>query len=365
MKYLFRLLIICLALCSLVWSVEEASTNSTTATPAEKPKMAMPSFSVTVFSYYRYDASTNSQMANKFDVSRAYFRLSEKFTPNLRGNFMIDLQANDSVIPTLKSRDIFIKEADLEVEGVIPLTKFMFGIQPSMGYGAMEAFWSHRYVEKTVGDQAGYLSAADLGATTKTTFGDLLYIGLGLYNGAGWNNIKISPLFRYSANIGIANKDLPVYAHFYADYYPTSLNNQGLATKGDEINLMGGVGVTIIPKVFKLGAEFYDAMNNKGSTAGASQFLAFSGVTSLYLVPDLFEIFGRFDYFSTQDGTTAKPDYNQVIAGVQISPTLKPKELAIAIDYRGKLMADTAKNNISQHYFDVDFVWSFGSTGSK
>ena len=147
-----------------------------------------------------------------FDLTRAYFGYNYKIDSNFSASVMLDVArlnpatavtttgtVNDSSkisstdtikatsTPTTDKRfDVFLKFGYLTWKNVLPYTTLTAGQIPYFAFDVQEAFWDHRYIYKTLMDQQGWESSADLGAKAAFVPSDMLKVTLGVTDGEGY-----------------------------------------------------------------------------------------------------------------------------------------------------------------------------------
>jgi hypothetical protein len=278
-----------------------------------------------------------------FDLTRAYFGYDYKIDSNFTGDVLLDVARINAVtavaaaaagvapvVTTDKRYDAFLKYGYLAWKNVLPYTTLTAGQIPYFAFDVQEAFWDHRYIYKTLMDQQGWESSADLGAKAVCVPNDMLKVTLGVTNGEGYtapqdiygdfktalgiqlNPVKEFTVYLYGDCMQVGNGTLPGAAH---------------ATQSTG-SLFAGYN---LPDMWKLGLEL-DGQTNKGGTANHTV----SGVSAngSYNIFQPLQIFARFDMVGSAGDWNTGVDGRTAIAGIQYSPIKKVK---MAVDYQWSL----------------------------
>jgi len=319
----------------------------------------------------------NTAARSGFDLTRAYFGYNYTIDSNFGAGVMLDVArinpatavtttttttgtVNDSsissthdtvkstststsTVTTDKRYDAFLKFAYLTWKNALPYTTLTAGQIPYFAFDVQEAFWDHRYIYKTLMDQEGWESSADLGVKAVFSPDPMLKVTLGVTDGEGYSapqdaygdfkgalGIQVNPI-----------KELTVY--LYGDFMQVG---NGTAPAAHATQSTGSLFAGYnLPDVWKLGAEF-DAQNNKGGVLNHTV----SGVSvngSVNIIKPL-QIFGRFDMIgsagnwneNSSNNQTASYDGRIAIGGIQYQPVKKVK---LAADYQWTLDRASAK----------------------
>jgi len=125
---------------------------------------------------------------NEFQVERVYIDVKSKLSELIATRFTTDV---DPKIIDSKGYGIRVKYAYADLIGIIPMTKFTFGLQGNLWTGMMDKAWGYRVVSKSLFDQYKGLPSADigLGATVSIPegYGELVLQAL---NGGGYKQLE-------------------------------------------------------------------------------------------------------------------------------------------------------------------------------
>lgn len=293
-----------------------------------------------------YTGINQGNNPSAFEVTRAYlgyqFEMSEHFSTKIQ----LDIGSPDDVSQySLLRRFAYFKDAYLQYQkGKITVR---FGIIPLHQFKLQEKIWAHRYIYKSVMDEHGLGSSADLGVSLIYEPDDFIEFDLTLMNGEGYSNLQTD--FSYKAGFGLTLKPWKgLIIRWYADaiekYEPL-------------LTIVNFVGYQVDEK-FIFGFE-YDLKYNSGfekrhNIEALSTYLT-------YIFSDQWQVFGRYDKVLSNivDGEerpwNLSNDGSALIAGVQFKPIEKVK---IAVDYQDWFPYASNLENSSFVYLNLEFrIW--------
>nr|NQU89055.1 hypothetical protein [Bacteroidota bacterium] len=225
--------------------------------------------------------------------------------------------------------------------------KVKFGIIPLQQFKTQENIWGHRYIYKSVLDEHGMASTADLGASINFKATEYIEFDLTMMNGEGYSNLQTDN--SYKAGIGATVKPWKgLILRMYAD---------GIAKQETQVLLVNVIGYQFEDKA-AVGVEYDKTFNNKfEKEQGRDVFSIYAS----YNINKQFQLFGRYDkvHSNILDGDD-KPwnldkDGSAIIAGVQYKPIPKVK---IALNYQDWFPYAKNVSNESFIYLNLEFrVW--------
>jgi len=281
-----------------------------------------------------------------FEVTRAYLGYEFQMNKNFSSKILIDIGSPDDVSQySLLRRFAYFKDAYLQyAEGKLTVR---FGIVPLQAFRLQEQVWGHRYIYKTVLDQNGLASSADLGTYINFKASKVVEFDFTAMNGEGFS----SPQTDYTFKTGFGCTITPLKGlmiRFYGD----------LASKNsDQITLVNFLAYQIDKKL-AAGFEYNLRYNDKYEMNHDREMF------SAYFTYDFnekFQVFGRYDkinsniILSEPRPWSIDQDGSSIIAGVQYCPIPKVK---LAIDYQDWYPYAKNISNESFIYFNLEFrVW--------
>jgi hypothetical protein len=283
-----------------------------------------------------------------FDLTRAYFGYDYKIDTTFGANVCLDVSriapltkvtgtVNDSSGLSSKapvtvtqsadsSFDAFLKFAYLTWKNVLPFTTLSAGQISYFAFDVQEAFWDHRYIYKTLMDQQGWESSADLGAKAVFVPDPMLKVTLGVTDGEGYKKAQdINGDFKTALGIQVNPvKEFTVY--LYGDCMQVG---NGTAPGKDWTQSTGSLFAGYcMPDMAKLGVEF-DGQTNKGGVA--KHTVSGVSVNGSYNILKPLQVFGRFDMVGSEGNWNTGVDGRTAIGGIQYSPV---KKFKLAADYQ-------------------------------
>ena len=268
-----------------------------------------------VYMGYNYKFNDNFTTDALLDVARVDPLTSATLATSATGVSTLSTKINDSYIA-------YVKTAYVAWKNIFPTGTLSFGQIPYFAFDVMESFWAHRYIYKTLMDQNGYASSADLGAKLLVNPIDMLKITVGLTDGAGYKaNHDAYGDYKVAGALQLNPvKDLTLYV--YGDFMPERKNTSDSAQK----TIAAFVGYKILDMA-KIGLE-YDNQLSMGGVDGHDV----NGVSvyGMYNIMKELEFLLRFDLESSKSNWSAT-DEQTIITGLQYCPVSKVK---LALDYQ-------------------------------
>ena len=268
-----------------------------------------------VYLGYNYKFNDNFTTDALLDVARVDPLTSATLTTSATGVSTLSTKINDSYIA-------YVKTAYLAWKNIFPTGTLSLGQIPYFAFDVMESFWAHRYIYKTLMDQNGYASSADLGAKLLINPVDMLKITLGVTNGEGYKATQDAyGDYKIAGGLQVNPvKDLTLYV--YGDFMPERKNRSDSAQK----TIAAFVGYKILDMA-KIGLE-WDNQISMGGVDGHDV----NGVSvyGMYNIIKELEVLVRFDLESSKSNWNAA-DQQTIITGLQYCPVSKVK---LALDYQ-------------------------------
>lgn len=179
-----------------------------------------PALSGNLYTYFRYDLTSKDEPseegANEFDVGRCYInvkgavteKLYYRFTADIyrpttyRYTLVVDPETGETSLVESSSKGplaFAVKYAYADVRELLPQHSLYAGVIPTSWVDFENDLWGFRVIRKTVLDDRGWASSADLGLGLTGSFGEgLVQHHLTVGNGAGYNK----------AESGLSGKDV-------------------------------------------------------------------------------------------------------------------------------------------------------------
>ncbi|MDP4240240.1 MAG: hypothetical protein Q8904_12290 [Bacteroidota bacterium] len=283
---------------------------------------------VTIFTDFT-NVNTNSKTDNAFEVSRAYFGYGYNFSKDFSGKVVFDVANSGGLTPSAFSA--FLKNAYAEYNhGIV---KADFGMVGENMFDLQESVWGKRYLYKSLQDQYGFGSSADLGAKVKLQFTPEIALDLAAYNGEGYKNVGIKSDSTIQFAVGLTVQ--PIKNLYARVYYDTKANQSYQSAAVTQSSFNAFVGYK--SEQGTLAAE-YNTQSGKGNVKGKN----WSGISLYGALPIVksFSAFARFDELSSDKLASATTGWNSVktgtdgsvyIVGVEYVPV---KGIQIAPNFR-------------------------------
>lgn len=135
------------------------------------------------------DFSENADNYNAFELNRSYVTVTSDLNEQTSARFTVDLRNTSG----FSGYDIILKYGYLDWKPTfLKRTSFRFGLHQTMYIDYLNKIWGRRYLEKTASDLYKFLTSADLGVSSKTTFGNskATTLHIGIYNGTSYTDVE-------------------------------------------------------------------------------------------------------------------------------------------------------------------------------
>jgi len=331
--------------CGTLAQLFAGDSTAAPATPAAAP-IAAPQGSVygKVYADYYYDVSdTPIVEKSQIELTRVYLGYKEKIDDHFTTDVLLDVARLSTVTsgtatftpPATVGLKLtstantqyyaYLKTAYVAWKDILPTTTLNVGQIPYFAFDVQESFWGHRYLYKTLMDNEGWESSADLGAKVQVAPIDMLKITAGVTNGEGYKLPQDSYGKYKVAGAAQVNpvKELTVYV--YGDWMPVGATTD---TAQSTVAAFAGYNITDMAKI---GVEYDYQSRQKGVTNHDVYGMSVEG---MYSVIKPLEVFARLDKMWSQDDwnlATYGQEGLTAIAGLQYSPITKVK---FALDYQ-------------------------------
>ena len=258
---------------------------------------------IKVFTNY-HSSFTGDAIHNEFEVKRAYFGYSAKFSNEFSGKVTIDVGTSGGKL----DYTAFLKNAYFQYKKNKLTAKFgMIGLSQ---FKMQEKQWGNRYLYKSFQDQHKFGSSADLGLHLAYEIIDGFSVDASVLNGDGYKSLERDSVLKYT--IGLTLK--PLKGLDLRAYYDM------MGQDNPQKTLAFYVGYTL--DKLKIGAEYNMQMNNKVVEDQDLNGMSFYASYALKKA----KVFGRFDQLSsnTLDGSNDPwnlgKDGSAVLLGVEFKP---------------------------------------------
>jgi opacity protein-like surface antigen len=298
-----------------------------------------------VYSNVHFGINEGSNPA-AFEVTRAYLGYEFKMSKYFSSKIQIDIGSpNDVSQYSLLRRFAYFKDAYLQYsQGKITVR---FGIIPLQAFRLQEQVWGHRYIAKTIMDEHGMASSADIGTSANYAISKVFEMDLTLVNGEGFSSPQTDNSFKTGLGLNIKPvKNLTV--RFYGDFVEKETR---------QFTLVNFVAYQIDKKL-AAGIEYDFKFNDKYEEDHNRE--AFSAFLS-YDFNEKFQVFGRYDKIISNITETEDAPWNldkdgsSIIGGIQYSPISKVK---IALNYQDWFPYAKNLENQSSIYLNLEFrIW--------
>ena len=319
-----------LVITGLIFSQELSAQEAEAFKPSGKPEA-------------RIFTSLNSTFADgknhtKFDLGRAYLGYSYNFTKKLSGRVVYDV-ADPSVgklkfTGMLKFGYLRYQTEKLTITG---------GMIPLPEYDQGDKRWGHRYIYKTMHDEYGFGTSADLGLSVAYNLAPWISADLTVMNGEGFKLADADSTFKAGAGITV----LPLKGFSLRGYFDDMTKN-GINQQTVEVI------AAYDHKVFSLTAT-YNFRKNHSFTEGRDYHgFSLNGNASL---SEKIKIFGRYDYLTSvivggdTDPWNIDKDGQLFLAGIEF--TLAPG-VNISPNFQGWKPASSGMPFISRFLISLD-----------
>ncbi len=147
----------------------------------------------TVFAHWYWDTSEDANDANAFELGRTYITVKSKLSDYTSARITTDLRTTD--FDDNERYNVIVKYGYFDWSPAFTKGKGMvrFGLQPTMYLDYQQKAWGRRYINKVVGDLAGFLTTSDLGASIHAKLGEEGKLGTiiaAVYNGTSYSDLE-------------------------------------------------------------------------------------------------------------------------------------------------------------------------------
>ncbi|HLP71350.1 MAG TPA: hypothetical protein VK155_00510 [Bacteroidales bacterium] len=265
-----------------------------------------------------------------FEITRLYLGYEYFFSKNLSARANLDIA--DPGVGGLQMT-AYVKNAFLQYKKGNLAGRM--GMISTDAYNLIEKQWGYRYIFKTLQDEYGFNSSADLGAAIEYTPAKFLSFDASVLNGEGYKRIQSDSVFKYTAGVTFRPVEGLIF-RVYSDF----MKKEHLQ---NTISFFAGYTL----ENFRLGLEYSFQKNNK--MIKNHDFSGVSAFVSLKL-SEKFSALARYDHLwsSTLVNNVDPWNYNSdgqlLIAGFEYSPVAGVR---IAPVYMGWLPANNSKSYTS------------------
>lgn len=286
-----------------------------------------PKFSGLMFGDYFYNAANHDSSQkdlNGFQFRRIYITTDYTISDNFSSRFR--LEADQGEITNNGKITTMVKDAWLKWKDIFTGSDLLFGISPTPAFDVSEAAWGHRYLEKTILDLSGTVSAKDLGIDLKGKFDN---DGHAKYWVKIGNNSGNAPeVNKYKRFYGLLEFDLTqnFLVTLYGDYasYPKIHDTFDNQMKDNSAFVFAGFLGYKQKGSFGTGAEgFLKSQQNQIPNSGSTSLTSQKGFgVSLWAYVNFMETIQLVGRFDTIDPNTDKDNdrRNLILAGLQFNP---------------------------------------------
>lgn len=277
---------------------------------------------VTIFTDFS-NTSSNGKSNNAFELTRGYFGYGYNFSREFSGKIVMDVAASAGLNPSAFT--YFVKNAYLEYgSGTI---KADLGVIGTTSFSLQESMWGKRYIYKSLQDQYGFQSSADLGAKIAWQPVSQVSVDAAIFNGEGYKKVQADSTFQFAAGVTVQ----PVKNLFLRAYYDY-MNKQAYLTSKvaqSTFNLFAGYK----SDDFSIGAEYE---NQVGVKNVSNQNWSAVSFYATYNFAKQFTVFGRYDNVISSKIGTATTGWNSTdgqvylvgleylpVKGIMISPNFR------------------------------------------
>ncbi len=329
---------ICLTIFALTLSAGQLSAQEETGSPG------FPQGSPVIRIFANLHAGlTDADPSKAFEVRRAYIGYKYKFDPHFSTELKLDIGSPEEISEFARLRRYaYFKTAALYWDKNKWTIKA--GIIDTEHYRRQEKYWKHRYIYKSFQDEHRFGPKADLGTTVIFRPLKQLELGASLMNGEGYTNLQ---------------QDNPFKVSFAASYYPI------------ERILLRVYYDFIDQDVWQSTLSTFAAYRHKKITGGAEynrkgnrSFRQDHNQTGLsaylsYDINDKFEVFGRYDWLSSnqppeyENPWNLQNDGSAIIAGIQFMPI---KHVKLALNYQDWVPYASNLANMAYIFINLEIV---------
>lgn len=310
-----------------------------------------------VFWNYHMDLSDGTSQRHSFALQRTYLGYNYNFSKNISAKITID----GSKASAASENTFFVKNAQLDWK-VDDRFKFSGGLIGTQQFNTQEKFWGYRYIYKSLQDEFGFGSSADLGFNSEIKLTDQVTANLFVFNGEGYTQTqdKLGTL-KAGGNIIVKPVDglmIKAYYDIYGGKY--ELNDSTVVEDTASIHTLSFFCGYQNEK-FRLGGEYNIQINGtKYATIAEDHNLTGYTLFGAYTINDKFELFGQWMQIKSNkpDGESQvwniQKDGNLILAGIEYAPV---KGVNMALNYRTFLYDNP--DMASQSYIYLNFEFYF------
>lgn len=312
------------------FNVQHVVSQSETFVPHGKPI-------VKVFSDFSTHIN-NGKTQSGFQISRAYFGYNYQLSQHISGQVVFDVANQGGLQPSAFTALLKNAYAKYDNERFVA----SFGMIGTTAFNLSEKLWGKRYLYKSMQDEYGFSSSADLGATVSYQFIPQLSVDISVFNGEGYKKVQMDNVLQFAAGITL-NPTNDLYVRLYGDMM------KAVATQNTLSAVVGYEG----PKA-SVAAEYSYQQANK--MIDQRDFTGISVFGTLALAKKI-SFFARFDHLqSTKIGVASLPwnlsDGQVYIAGLEYNPI---KGIKLAPNFR---QVDYANGRaVSQIFVNLEMSW--------
>lgn len=269
---------------------------------------------------------TDGSTTSAFQFERSYFGYQYEFSKELSARVLFDV-----TVPKEKNQEMTLHVKNAFVKYSRGQFWVNFGMIPTLQVNLQEDFWGYRYLLKSSQDINRMISTADIGMSASYQFIDkVLSADISIINGESYKYIQADNQFKTGLGLTLKPiKDLTIRGVY--DF--TGIDNA-------QMSYIAFLGYQFGKN--SIGAE-YNLQQNVGNIVGKDYW-----GTSVYITLAPFkniEVFGRYDYLTSNKITDATENWNVsrdgslFVAGIEYNPL---KGLKITPNYR---LSSPAKEN--------------------
>jgi hypothetical protein len=123
-------------------------------------------FSAQTFGDFFYDAKQNNGANNNlngFQFRRIYFTLDYKIDTNFSARFRLNTDGTNNSFTANNKLGTMVYDAYIKWGNIFAGSDLVFGLSPTPAFQVSDSWWGHRYLEKTILDFNGIVTARDIG----------------------------------------------------------------------------------------------------------------------------------------------------------------------------------------------------------
>jgi len=311
---------------------EKATDNKKDGKKDEKKWYDKTEISAETFLHYGFKAMVNGEKGNSndFNVDRVYLNFKSKPVDKLSIRVTSDVETSGD-----DYRELYLKYAyaSYTVANNINAT---FGLQATHWVGYVDGFWGYRFFMKSLTDNTGVQSSADVGFSISTgtkkseRIADILDLWVGIINGAGYKKFEASTksLKNPAVRVGVTPIDNDQMVMGIAVGYMYDFNKgedtdfDGNDTDNNIEHIVTGLLRFEMKKLFYFHVEgMYgqldkDTDTDTGNNDKTTKYMGISVVGIFNAVPDLLDVVGRFDMYNPDLDADPKKTYMTAVGGI-------------------------------------------------